>query len=79
MHSSAGSRNRPANAGRPSSNPRRTLAHCTIWPTDTEGILRQKMDAGSNVEDDLICALSRIEPRISVLSNNKQAQPSHQL
>jgi len=29
-----------------------------------------------NVEDDLICALSCIESRISFLSNNKQVQPS---
>jgi len=29
-----------------------------------------------NVEGDLIYALSCVEPRISLVSNNKQAQPS---
>jgi len=33
----------------------------------------------NNVEDNLICALSCIEPWISLLSNNEQAQPSHWL
>jgi len=32
-----------------------------------------------NVEDGLTCALLFIEPRISMLSNNKQAQPSRWL
>jgi len=30
-------------------------------------------------KDDLICALLRIEPRISTLSKNKYAQPPHWL
>jgi len=31
------------------------------------------------VEDDLICTLSCSKPRISMLSNNKQALPLHWL
>jgi len=31
------------------------------------------------MEDDLICGLSCIEPRISILSNNTHAQPSHRM
>jgi len=58
---------------------------CTIY--SYRSILRQsdgslvamktKSRSRLNVEDDLIVALSCIELRISMLSNNKQAQPSH--
>ena len=39
--------------------------------------MKTKSRSRLNMEDDLICALSCIEPRISLLSNSKQAQPSH--
>jgi len=37
--------------------------------------MKMKARSWLNVEDDLICALSRIEPGIFLLSNNKQVQP----
>jgi len=40
-------------------------------------VMKTKSRSRLNVEDDLICALSCIEPRISILSNNEQAQPLH--
>jgi len=39
--------------------------------------MKTKSRSKLNVEDDLIRALSRTELRVSMLSNNKQAQPTH--
>ena len=39
--------------------------------------LKTRARNAMSVENDLICALSCIEPRISLLAKNKQTQPSH--
>ena len=39
--------------------------------------LKTRSRNAMSVENDLICALSSIEPRISLLAKNKQTQPSH--
>jgi len=51
------------------------------WPSKTGALVAMKTKTKSrfNVEDDFICALACIESRISLLSNSKQAQPSHWL
>jgi len=55
-------------------------AQYTVTDFETETALvsiKTKSRSRRDVEDDLICALSGTEPRISMLSNSKQAQPLH--